>query len=104
MRSSSFKDLVHWLKNVQSQEYQDTGELLALVLEVLAVHLRLLQLGPSAAILEPHFHLPRPEAQAVRKRNLLLLHSTGGRTDRSAMQISYTLRYSERETDRNVPE
>jgi hypothetical protein len=47
---------------VQSQEYQDTSELLAPALEVLTVHLRLLQLGPGAVVLEPHFHLPRLEA------------------------------------------
>jgi hypothetical protein len=49
------------------------GEAVAPALEVLAVHLRLLQLGPRAAVLEPHLHLPRPEAQAVGQRHLLLL-------------------------------
>jgi hypothetical protein len=75
---------------VQSQKCQDTDELLAPALEVLAVHLHQLQLGPRVEVLEPHFHLPRPKAQVVHKGNLLLLHNTGGRTDRSAMQFSYT--------------
>jgi len=49
------------------------GEALAPALEVLAVDLRLLELGPGAAVLEPHLHLPRPEAQAGGQRQLLLL-------------------------------
>jgi len=49
------------------------GKALAPALEVLAVHLRLLELGPGAAVLEPHLHLPWPEAQAGGQRQLLLL-------------------------------
>ena len=64
------------------------GQLLAPALEVLAVDLRLLELGPGAAVLEPHLHLPRPEAQAVGQGDLLLL----GREKTMEISISYFIR------------
>jgi hypothetical protein len=52
------------------------GELLAPALHVLAVDLRLLELGPGAAVLEPHLYLSRPQPEAVGQCQFLLLQKS----------------------------
>ena len=50
------------------------AEALAPPAQQLAVELRLLELGPRPPVLEPHLHLPRPQAQLLCQGCLLPLH------------------------------
>lgn len=49
-------------------------QVLAALLQELAIYLRLLQLRPRSPILEPHLYLPRPQVELFRQCHLQFLH------------------------------